>query len=154
MNMPFQTIDLRLYRRTRGFTLIELMIVVAVVAILASIALPAYFGSVRKARRAEAVSALSAVQQAQERWRANSPTYAASSALTAAPPGGLGLAAATPNGYYAIAVSAAASSSYTVTATAQGAQTADRMGGVQCSPLTVTVTNGSGVNTPAACWSR
>lgn len=154
MNMPFQNIDLRLYRRSRGFTLIELMIVVAIAAVLAAIALPAYQSSVRKSRRSEAVSALSAVQQAQERWRANNPAYAASAALTTAPPNGLGLTAVTPNGYYAIAVSAAASSSYTVTATAQGAQTADRAGGVQCSPLTVTVTNGSGNNTPLACWSR
>jgi type IV pilus assembly protein PilE len=138
----------------RGFTLIEVMIVVAIVAVLVAIAFPAYQGSVRKSRRAEAVSALSAVQQAQERWRANNPAYAANGVLTTAPPAGLGLAATTPNGYYAIAVSAAASASYTVTATAQGAQTADRAGGVPCSPLTIAVTNGSGVNTPAACWSR
>jgi len=138
----------------RGFTLIELMIVVAVIAVLSLIALPGYQDSVRKSRRSEAVAALSAVQQAQERWRANNPAYAASAALTVAPPAGLGLAATTSNGHYAIAISGAASASYTVTATAQGAQVADKARGVTCSPLTVTVTNGSGDNAPAECWSR
>jgi type IV pilus assembly protein PilE len=149
-------IRMRLYREIPacGFTLIELMIVVAIVAVLAMIALPAYQSSVRKSRRAEAVSALSAVQQAQERWRANNATYAANGVLTTAWPTGLGLTAATPNGYYAIAISGNTATAYTVTATAQGGQTADRASGVVCSPLTVTVANGSGVNTPAACWSR
>ena len=45
-------------RVNRGFTLIELMIVVAIVAILAAIAYPAYTESVRKGRRAEARTAL------------------------------------------------------------------------------------------------
>ena len=44
-------------RVNRGFTLIELMIVVAIVAILAAIAYPAYTESVRKGRRAEARTA-------------------------------------------------------------------------------------------------
>lgn len=40
--------------RARGFTLIELMIVVAIVAILAAVAYPAYRDSISKSRRAEA----------------------------------------------------------------------------------------------------
>lgn len=140
----------------RGFTLIELMIVVAIVAVLAMVALPAYQGSVRKSRRAEAVAALSAVQQAQERWRANNTTYAGNAVLTTASPGGLGLPATTANGRYAVALSNNTATGYTVTATAvagQG-QTADSASGSSCAVLTVTVTNGNGLNTPAACWSR
>lgn len=63
------------HRRTVGFTLIELLIVVAVVALLAAIAWPAFMDSVFRSRRADAMAALSAIQQAQERWRANNPTY-------------------------------------------------------------------------------
>lgn len=151
-----QSTRMRLYRKVRscGFTLIELMIVVAIVAVLAMIALPTYQSSVLKGRRSEAVSALSAVQQAQERWRANNATYAGNGVLTTASPAGLGLTSATPNGYYAVVISGNTATAYTVTATAQGGQTADKASGVVCSALTVTVNNGSGVNTPTACWSR
>ena len=62
-------------RRRRGFTLIELMIVVAVVAILAAVAMPSYLQSVQKSRRADAIARIAQLQQAQERWRASNATY-------------------------------------------------------------------------------
>ena len=60
-----------------GFTLIEVMIVVAIVAIIATIALPSYQDSVRKSRRADAVLALQQIQIEQEKFRAECPSYAA-----------------------------------------------------------------------------
>lgn len=45
-------------RRTKGFTLIELMIVIAIIAILAAIALPAYTDYVKRARVVDAVAKL------------------------------------------------------------------------------------------------
>ena len=51
----------------KGFTLIELMIVVAVIAILAAIAYPTYQDSVRKSRRADAKAALLELAQWMER---------------------------------------------------------------------------------------
>jgi type IV pilus assembly protein PilE len=51
----------------RGFTLIELMVVVAIVAILASIAYPSYVDQVRKARMTDAKGVLLEAAQWMER---------------------------------------------------------------------------------------
>jgi type IV pilus assembly protein PilE len=63
------------HKKIRGFTLIELMIVVAVIAILAIIAYPSYRDSVRKARRVDAKSALTDIAQMQETFFARNGSY-------------------------------------------------------------------------------
>ena len=50
----------------RGFTLVELMIVIVIVAILLAVALPSYQNSVQKGRRADAKAALLDVANRQE----------------------------------------------------------------------------------------
>ncbi len=53
-----------------GFSLTELLIVMAIVSILASITLPSYSSYVLKSRRADAIASLLQLQLAQEEWRA------------------------------------------------------------------------------------
>lgn len=73
-------------RRSWGFTLIEVMVVVAIVGILAAVAYPAYTDQVRKGRRAEARAALINLLQQQERFMTQTHSYAAPFAAGAAPP--------------------------------------------------------------------
>src|SRR5437667_8477633 len=62
--------------RSSGFTLIELMIVVAVIAILAMIAYPSYQSAVRKSNRAAAEAHLSDIAQRQQQFLLDQRSYA------------------------------------------------------------------------------
>ncbi|SCC91814.1 putative Type II secretory pathway protein H [Thiomonas sp. X19] len=62
-------------KTSRGFTLIELMIVVAIVAILSAIALPAYNSYVTRSKLAEAFSGLSGASVALQQYYQDNRTY-------------------------------------------------------------------------------
>jgi type IV pilus assembly protein PilE len=138
---------------SRGVTLIELMIVILVVAVLASIAVPSYRQYVLRAHRTEAKAALLNVAAAQEKFYLQNNTY--TTALTAAPPAGLGIAATTPDGYYTIAIGGASTTTFSVTATATGTQTED----TACASFTIdalgvkSAKNKSGGDSTTTCWN-
>ena len=62
-------------RHAGGFTLVELMVVVAIIGTLAAIAYPTYLEQSRNGRRASAKAILSQVLQRQEQWFALNNTY-------------------------------------------------------------------------------
>lgn len=136
-------------RKSHGFTLIELMIVVVVIAILAAISFPAYSNFVVKAKRADAHDALLRVQVEQEKFRANNPEYAGG--LADLPPifsqsNDLFLS---PEQDYSINITAASATGFTVVAIPRGSQlTRD----TACPDITLTMAAGTVTRTPAACW--
>lgn len=67
-------------KRVRGFTLIEVMVVVAIIGILASVAYPSYQDYVLRSRISEAAGAMEGLRTDMERFYQDNWTYAGASA--------------------------------------------------------------------------
>jgi prepilin-type N-terminal cleavage/methylation domain-containing protein len=63
----------------KGFTLVELAVVIVIIGVLAAFGVPQFLKSVERSKAAEAFNYLSAVRSAQERYLAKEGTYACSS---------------------------------------------------------------------------
>lgn len=132
--------------RAGGFSLVELLLVLAAIGLLASVALPSYSQYTLKSRRIEAVTAMASVQLAQDRYRSRNNGYAASFAALGLPDSG------PASGHYRFTLSQAAGEldSYTLTATAYGGQARDE----DCQSMSLSQDAGGLEHSPAACWSR
>jgi type IV pilus assembly protein PilE len=153
-------------RKLRGFTLIELMIVVAIVAILAALAYPSYLEYIARGQRTNATADLVLAHQWMERFYTENNRYDQNAAGTASTGGATGLIATrfaqTPTSggaAYNVRLSAIAANSYTLAATRTGSMSADKCGDFTINHLgTRAVTNfDSGAYSTAAaalaaCW--
>lgn len=90
--------------KQKGFTLIELMIVVVIISILATVAIPAYQSYVQRTRRSEAKGAVLQLAALQEKHFLNHNKYATSLGSPASETL-IDFPASTENGYYFLSIS-------------------------------------------------
>ena len=153
-------------RITDGFTLIEVMIVVAIVAILASVALPSYNSYVARARRADARTQLLQAAQFMQRFYAANDQYLqdrAGNGILTAMPAGLQVSPTDSTALYQLntAITTAGNSTATVVTTGYTLTMAPisgrSMANDACAMFTFTSTGIKGVTAGATktrdeCW--
>jgi len=128
-------------RAGRGFTLIELMIVVVIVGVLAAIAYPSYQQYARETKRADAHAALLRIATLEEKFFSNNNTYTTSATVlgySASP-------AVSNDGFWAVTITSGnLAAVFSLSAAPAGAH-ADPA----CGAITLT---SAGLRGPAGCW--
>ena len=121
----------------KGFTLVELMIVIAIIGILGSVAYPSYLSHVKKANRADGIDSLLALAGRMEEYYMNNDTYVDATVANAT----------SSEGLYTLSITTATAFAYTITATPVG-------GDSYCGNLTLNSLGVKGVSagTVAECW--
>lgn len=137
-------------RTTKGFTLIEVMIVVAIVAILAGVAVPAYTNYITRSKISEAVATLSEMRVKMEQYFLDNRRYDGACAA--------GTVAPLPTGKYfdyACPVGDLTATTYRITATAKSGHGMDGLRySVDQSNIRVTEAVPTGWTAPATqCWA-
>lgn len=137
-------------RIERGFTLVELMIVVAIVAILAAVAIPAYSDYLMKGRRTDGRSALLDTAGRLERYYSEYARYTTAVGSNVCAPI---VSAESPEKYYSLTSTApvCTDSTFLLTAAPQGAQSTDKCGSLTLTHVQVKGVSG-GTLAASSCW--
>lgn len=130
---------------SHGFTLVEMMIVIAIVAILAAIAIPSYHDYIVTTRRSDGQIALLDLSTRLERFFNENNSFVGASIPTIYP-------ATSPEGFYNLQITNTTATNYTIQAIPQGPQTSDSL----CGTLTFNALGQKGANgsiaDPLDCW--
>ncbi len=129
-------------RHAQGFTLIELMIVVAIIAIISAIAYPSYQNSVLKTNRSDAMTTMLDTAQRLERCYTSFGAYNNTGCTVPA-------SVTSPKGYYTVAV-ATTEATYTLTGTPVSGKPQAK--DTQCASFTLTNTGLKTSTGGGTCW--
>ncbi len=103
--------------KAKGFTAIELVLVVAIIGVLAAIAYPMFADQMRKARRTDAMTSLERLALAQEKLRANCTRYGTGLAAAASCTARRVASITTSTlGYYRLSIASATTTAYSMQA--------------------------------------
>ncbi len=133
--------------KKNGFSLVELMVVIAIIAILASIGLPVYNNYILRNHRTEATSELLSAASAADNFEIRFGSFPSGSSINNF------YHENTANNYYLLSYCSGEPEcpdvSYVITATAQNSQTAD----TPCRNIELEVDGGIVNKTPTECWN-
>ena len=132
--------------KIQGFTLIELMIVVAIIGILAAIAVPAYSNYVTRGKIPQATSGLAAKRVQMEQFYLDNRTYVAGPACNND---------TTTSTYFTFSCSNVTVSTYTITATGVSSMAGFTYSVDENNTKTSTIAapaNSTWIATSASCW--
>lgn len=136
-----------------GFSLIELLVVVAIVGILGAVAYPSYLGYVQDSRRSDGKAALLTLANEQEKWHLGNGTYAGTLASV------WGSGTTSLEDYYTLSIPTATAAAFTVRAVSAAGTSQAQDTSCLCFELDSTnlktahaATECTGADTGPTCW--